>query len=517
MSLPKFKNYNQNQIDLLPISLEDLITENDLVRVLNSVVDKLDLRKIYKTYPGGGASSYDPRMLLKVILYAYCLKIYTGRKIARAIKRDVHFIWLSGQNSPDFRTINNFRSGKLKKSIEGVFQQVIMMLMEEGYIKMENYFCDGSSIEANANKNKVIWKKNSIRYKKQAEDQCLELFQKIDKLNEEEEQQYGEKDLEETGSFSKKADNQTLEQYIENANNAISSGLDKSKKKEAVKCIKELKKQKGKIEKYDQQIRIAGERSGYSKTDNDSGVIYTKDDILRPAYNVVVGSEDQFIVNYTVHQNPNDSACFVPHLDELEKQGHKNPENICADSIFGTEENYNELEKKKINSYLKYPSFRKENSEDSQKNPFARENFEYDNETDTYKCPYGGKLNFKEEREKKTKSGFNTISKIYECQNCKDCPFVSNCNRGEGNKTIEVNKRLDGYKAQARNNLNSEKGIKIQKKRGYDIETCFGDIKHNQNFRRFHLRGLKKVKTEFGLISICHNIRKMHIILRKMA
>ncbi|WP_342089508.1 transposase, partial [Dyadobacter sp. OTU695] len=122
------------------------------VRVVNEVVERMDVSSLVNLYEGGGTSAYHPRMLLKVLLYAYCMKIYTGRKIARALAQDIHFFWLSGMSRPDFRTINRFRSGKAKESIQVLFSSMLVFLMEHDYIKMENYFCDGSTFSADAGK-----------------------------------------------------------------------------------------------------------------------------------------------------------------------------------------------------------------------------------------------------------------------------------------------------------------------------------------------------------------------------
>jgi transposase len=110
-----FKGYSQQQFLLLPPSLEELIGSTHLVRVVNELVERMDISELMNLHAGGGTSVYHPRMLLKVLLYAYCVKIYTGRKIARALTQDIHFMWLSGMSRPHFRTINNFRSSKPKK------------------------------------------------------------------------------------------------------------------------------------------------------------------------------------------------------------------------------------------------------------------------------------------------------------------------------------------------------------------------------------------------------------------
>ena len=163
----QFKQYNQQQNFLLPPSLNELIEQTHLVRVVNDVVDAMNITALINQYEGGGTTAYHPRMLLKIFLYAYCMKIYTGRKIAKALKQDIHFMWLAAMNRPDFRTINNFRSGKAKEVIEELFKQMLLFLMNHSYIKMDNYFCDGSTFAADANKYKMVWRKNAGKYRKQ--------------------------------------------------------------------------------------------------------------------------------------------------------------------------------------------------------------------------------------------------------------------------------------------------------------------------------------------------------------
>ena len=197
-----FKTYNQQQSLLLPPTLDELISTTHLVRVVNQVVEEMDITPLIEQYQGGGTSSYHPRMLLKVLLYGYSVKIYTGRKIAKALIQDINFMWLSGMSHPDFRTINGFRSSRAKEVIEELFKELLWFLMDQKYIRMENYFCDGSTFIADGNKHKMVWKKNAQRYKEVAEKNCQQLFRDIDKLNQQEDKQYGDQDLEEKGEQS---------------------------------------------------------------------------------------------------------------------------------------------------------------------------------------------------------------------------------------------------------------------------------------------------------------------------
>src|SRR5690606_29623273 len=197
-----FKQYQPTQSLLLPPSLEELIPRQHLVRVVNTVVDRMDISAIINKYAGGGTSAYHPRMLLKVLLYGYCMKIYTGRRLAKALREDVNFMWLAAYNKPDFRTINLFRSGLLKDTIEDVFRNMLVFLMEQGYIKFEHYFCDGATFTGNANKYKMVWKKKAQRDRQAKKQICKKLFREIEVLNEAEDSAYGSKDLEETGAFA---------------------------------------------------------------------------------------------------------------------------------------------------------------------------------------------------------------------------------------------------------------------------------------------------------------------------
>ena len=209
-----FKEYQMGQPMLLPPNLEELIPDKHLVRVINRVIETMDLRGIISGYKGGGTSSYHPKMLLKVIVYAYADKIYSGRQIAKAIRENITFMWLSGGNRPDFRTINRFRGERLKGSIQAVFTEVLDYLIEHKYIKLEHYFVDGTKIEANANRYSFAWKKSTQKYKKNLQAKVKELFDEIDQINAAEEAEYGDRDLEELGEESE-IDTKKLEDLAE--------------------------------------------------------------------------------------------------------------------------------------------------------------------------------------------------------------------------------------------------------------------------------------------------------------
>ncbi len=138
-----FKPTNQNQPALFPFSFDAIIPANHPVRLVNRIIDKIDIREIISTYKGGGTSSYHPRVLLKILIFSYLNNIYSSRKIEKANKESIYYHWLSGQNFPDHNTINHFRGARLKEKIENIFTQVVIMLNESGLIKLEEAFTDG--------------------------------------------------------------------------------------------------------------------------------------------------------------------------------------------------------------------------------------------------------------------------------------------------------------------------------------------------------------------------------------
>ena len=516
-----FKPYDSGEISLFPSCLSELIEPNHLVRVVSNVIDSLDLTSLLKQYKGGGTSAYHPRMLLKVLLYAYCTKIYTGRKIAKALRESIPFMWLSGRTVMNFRTINHFRSGKAKNAIEGLFKEMLKFLMEQGYIKMENYFCDGSTFRADANMHKMIWKKSAIKFKELAEQRFKELFRQNDLLNDCENKQYCDLDLEETGSHNEAITPEVLQQQVTKLNQVMEKAETKKDKRKAITIKKRLQEQQDKIIKYNEQIKVAGSRGGYNNTDEDASGLRMKNQEILPAYNVLAGCENQMIVNCTVHQNTNDATCFRAHIEQLERYSNTLPENIIADSIYGTEENYEIIEQKNINNYLKYPPLHREEMVRYKPEPFSNSEFIYDALTNNYTCPNGRTLEFKGVVQTNTRlSGYQSTSKIYQSPDCSGCPFFEQCcgPKKETNRRLLINEKLEEYKRAARKNLQSEKGWVLRKQRNTEIESCFGDVKHNMRITRCHLRGLQKVHADFCMIAIAHNLRKIQINnLKKVA
>lgn len=548
-AVPVFKPYNQNQQMLLPPSLDELIPEDHVVRVIDKVVEQLDLSPLFATYKGGGSSSYNPVMMLKVLLYGYIEQLYTPRRIAKALREHTHFMWLSGMNQPDFRTINNFRSGRLKKHIDQIFASLVLLLEKWGYIDLRNYFVDGTKMRANAYKYSYVWRKNTERYKRKSCEKIQELLAHIDELTEEENTHYGGKDLAELGADAAVDEeqldktvvevNEQIEEATENTNNEDNEDippptnteieqqiecakerlekLDDKSNRELKRDIKKLEKEYlPRLRKYEEQEKHLFGRNSYSKTDVDATFFRYKNDEILPSYNWLIGTENQFIIGTSVHQNAADSSCFVDHMNKLEELlGEKKIQRAIGDAGFGNEENYQYLEEHGIANFLKYSQFHHDvgittRKKKKKKQHFTRDDFIYQEEHDRFMCPNGRKLLREEDDQVRvTATGFKKRIAVYRYESCAGCKYATICKTGKRNRAVNVSWPLEEYRHRARENLTSKEGEKLRAQRNVDVESVNGHIKFNRKFSRFLLRGLKKVNIETTLLSMAHDLLKM--------
>jgi transposase len=498
---PVFKPYTQIQGNLLPRSYDELIPANHPVRIVNRVMDSLDLSKLIANYPGGGASSYHPLCLLKVITYGYLRNIYSSRQLEESLKDNIHFMWLSGEQKPDHNTIARFRSGPLKESLREIFAQIVQLLVAEGFVTLKQVFVDGTKIEATSNRYTFVWGKAIQTNKERILKQVKELMDHAEMVNEQESKQ---------GDF----------EFKEISAEKIQETLEEIEKKLADKKVPQKVRQKlnyakknwpKNLEKYAEQQDLLAGRNSYSKTDTDATFMRTKDDHmgngqLKPCYNVQISTENQFVTNFTLHQNPTDTKTLVPHLQAFKETNDCMPQELIADAGYGSEENLSHLEKNGIDGYVKYNSFHKEMQKGLSE--FAPEKWKRGEKPDTLVCPNASVFELKSGKER-NQGGYKVSVKVFENNSCEGCRFKENCNPNKESKRVEISFKLQELRKQARERLTSERGVELRKRRCHEVETVFGNIKGNHSFKRFLMRGLEKVSTEWGLLCIAQNIRKM--------
>ena len=501
-----FKADNQRQAMLLPPDLNDLITGNHPVRIVNNVLDKVDITSLIRLYKPGGTSSYHPRMLLKVLVYAYINNVYSSRKIEEAVSQNINYMWLSGMSKPDHNTINRFRGQRLQETLKPIFNQVVLLLCEEGLLSIKDLYTDGTKIEASANRYTFVWGRAIKTSRERIKQQLNDLWQYA--------QSVAASELDDTDpSGFDKIDSEKVNQTIEAINVALK---DKAISKQVRQKLNYAKKNwPAALDKYEKQEKIKGERrNSYSKTDTDATFMRMKEDHMRngqlkPAYNVQISTNNQYIASYSIHQNATDTNTLSSHISQHIKDYKVKPSAITADAGYGSEQNYQWLEDKKITAYVKHNQFdRKQNKKIQQKKPYAADKLVYDEQKDKYLCPSGKTMKNIGSFEKKNRTGFKQTITRYQTRKCEGCPLQSACNPGKNNRVIEVNHNLNRLKQQAEKRLKSKRGVEKRKQRCYDTEPVFANIKHNHHFKRFMLRGIKKVSIETGLLAIAHNLRK---------
>ena len=345
------------------------------------------------------------------------------------------------------------------------------------------------------------------------------MLQNIEAENEAEQEAYGDKDLEEMGGGNKGGggiDSEALQKRIERLNERLADKM-KNKKDTKTKALRTLQEDYlPRQKKYEEQEKILSGRNSYAKTDHDATFMRMKEDAmlngqLKPGYNVQIGTENQFVVGFSIHQKTNDMNVLIPHLNQVQERLGHFPRTVIADAGYGSEENYAYLERSGIEGVVKYPLFSKQQKRSWRKQRFRVDNWEYDSAQDEYICPHQQRLTFRGTRHRITDNGYRTSFRVYECGSCADCPLKPQCTKAVGNRRIEINLTLNRYHQQAREKLISGPGRKLRSRRGVEVETVFGRIKQDWGFRRFTLRGMEKVKTEWGLLCIAHNLAKLAV------
>jgi transposase len=414
---------------LLPPSLQDWLPENHLSYFVSDVVDQLDLSEIESYYEKDdrGQPPYHPRMMTKVLVYAYCVGIFSSRKIQKRLIEDVAFRVLAAGNQPDFRTISDFRKIH-HKALEGLFQQVLRLALEAGAIKLGRVALDGTKVKANASKHKAMSYRRMKDEERKLREEVRKLLAQAKAADDEEDARYG-KDKSGDELPEELSRRETRLQKIREAKRA----LEERAREEAEEEGKSKDEAKG-TEPQD--------KAQYNFSDPESRIMKGADGFVQ-AYNAqaVVESTTQLIVAQAVTQEANDKRQVAPMVAALEQQAGQKPEALLADSGYCSDKNLEHLEKKEIEAYI---------ATDRQK--------------------HGEK------------------------EICKPGPLPKGATR------------VDRMKRK----LQTKAGSAIYAARKSIVEPVFGQIKRARGFRQFNLRGIEKVRAEWAIVCMTHNILKIY-------
>ena len=485
----------------LPMDIGVNIPKSAPVRVISKLLEGLDYRNLMQAYSKnkGRRHKIEANKMFFIISYAMFDGISTTRTIEKNCKENINYMWiLRGSSAPDHNTIARFISS-CKFEIEDLFYQLIHKLINLNEIDLENIFIDGTKIQANANKYTFVWKKAVNKFYEKLKNKINDFessfnednktqFKDIYEIKEHLEKEISDKNIEfihgkGTRKTQQQKDYETLISYIEKEN------------------------------EYTEHLKICGTRNSYSKTDKDATFMRMKEDYmkngqLKPAYNLQIGVNLEYIVGLDLYSNPTDVKTLLPFLSILESKNLKF-KNIVADAGYESEENYEYLFNNNYTSYIKPQNYESQKTRKFKQDISKVENMKFDKENDTYTCANNQKLTFKYILKKKNKTtGYMSEKRVYESNNCDDCLFSEKCKKTPHNKLLYVANRFLKFRKKSQENITTEQGILLRLNRSIQVEGAFGVLKENMKFKRFKYREKEKTKVEILLFALGYNLRK---------
>ena len=424
-----FRTYLPEQDLLFPPNLRDWLPEDHLAYFVSDVVDQLDLSAIESVYEEDdrGQPPYHPRMMTKVLLYGYCVGVFSSRKLQKRLVEDVAFRVLAAGNQPDFRTIADFRKKHLK-ALEELYQQVLRLTLETGMMKLGRVVLDGSKVKANASKHKAMSYGRMKESEKRLREEVRSLLRQAEAADQEEDRRYG-------------ADRQgdELAEELRRRESRI------ERIRQAQRALEQRARDEAQSEGEEEKQAQPAPKAQYNFTDPESRIMKGTEGFVQ-AYNTQVAVEPvfQLIVGQTVTPAENDKQQLVPMIEKIEEQSGQKPHEVLADTGYCSEENLRYLGKRKISGWV------------------ATEKWKHGERRPP--CPRG--------------------------------PLPS-----EADEVDRMKRKLQ-----------TQVGTRVYATRKSVVEPVFGQIKQGRGFRQFLLRGLEKVRGEWALICLTHNLLKFHKI-----
>ena len=542
------------------------LPDDDPVFTLKKVMEEMDFTALLAQYSGKGKHGFNPIMKYGVLTYANMRGIREIDRIVELCKRDLAFIWLSQGEQPKRDAFYDFINKKLTPEIlDDLNYQLLRRLKKEGLITLEALFIDGTKIEANANRYTFVWRGTLNYHLVGLLDSIDSLYHKYNVLLEDNgyNEKYGlgnammfiiegmdkvraviEKNRKRKLTKHKKLPNNTIIE-IDNCSpldilklqkhlmmiaegEGIGFVYGKGKKKSEIQQLyEELDVCGSKLMEYKECFEIMGkERNSYSKTDLEATFMRMKDDHmmngqLKPAYNVQIAVENYFIVHAYVSNDRTDYNTLIPVVQKHIHAFGEVLKEATADSGYCSEKNLLFLKEHTIESYIKLQDH------EQRKTRAYKENIgKYYNMTTQiyedkhfYVCHDGRELRHIRTEEKEM-DGYTQTLEVYGCADCSGCEHKAQClykynpeKDADKNKVMKINERWEALKEKSHANIQSEKGILNRQIRSIQTEGHFGDIKENDDFRRFNHRTADKVYKEFMLYAIGRNINKYHRFL----
>ena len=499
----------------LNMDIQIYIPKNDPVRLLNQLLEGLNYTRLLSTYSDKGRkSAVPPIILFQILVYAYMNRTFSSREIEKLCQRDLHFIWLlRGYPTPSHHTINRFRKDRLINGVmEDLFDQIVERLHDLGEIEFKNLFIDGTKIEANANRYSFVWLKSVTKNESKLHVKIEQLIQELNEMyltNYEFKTSHPLSSLETClADLNKRAKQQSLV-FV------YGKGKKKTLLQRQIEALNDYLEKQRRYLVYKETIGT--HRSSCSKTDVDATFMRMKEDHmkngqLKPAYNVQLGVEAEYIVGVGIFHSTTDVTTLVPFLTSMEARLSKKYEQIIADAGYESEENYAYLKTKHQKVFIKPTNYEQIRTRTFKAQIGKRENMTYDEASDTYTCAANRTLHPVEVKVRETKTGYQRAVTIYESEGCTNCACRLKCTKAkEGKpKRLEVSKQMNVLREESLKNIQSDEGIVLRRNRSIQVEGAFGVLKQDYGFRRFLTRRKIHVSVEMLLLCLGYNVHKLH-------
>ena len=561
-----FFEFGQQKINFSFFELS--LPDDDPVYTLKKVMEDLDFSGLLANCSDKGRTRYNPIMMYAVVTYANMRGVRSVDRIVELCERDLAFIWLTHGQKPKRDAFYGFKGKKLTSEIlDDLNYQFLLRLQKEGLVTLKELFIDGTKIEANANRYTFVWR-GTINYHLAGLLDSIELnFVRYNTFLQE--NGYGPKydignaqmfvieGMDKVRSVIEKNRKRKLSKHKKLANNTVIE-IDNCSPLEILKLQKNLStiatgegiefvygkgKRKPEIQQLYEELEHLGQRlmgykecfeimgkdrNSYSKTDLEAAFMRMKEDHmlngqLKPAYNVQIAVENYFIVHGYVSNDRTDYNTLIPVLEKHQEAFGSVLEEVTADSGYCSEKNLLYLKEKGIESYIKLQDHEKRKTrayaEDISK--YYNMKVEVFEDEQFYICHDGRELRHIR-TETKEQDGYTQTFEVYGCADCSGCEHKARClykynaeKDVEKNKVMKINEQWEELREKSHANIQSERGILKRQTRSIQTEGHFGDIKENENFRRFNYRSADKVYKEFMLYAIGRNINKYYRFLNE--
>ena len=472
-----YREYDQNQIFLLPPSLKDFVDESHPSHMVNDLVEKMDLFCLEKRYGNMGQPAHHPRMMIKTILYGFTVGVFSSRKLQRACRENLAFKYLAGMQTPAFKTFIEFRR-RHRDDMEDVFLQTVKLAREMGMAQFGGVALDGCKKEANTSKHKAMSYGRMLEEEKRLKSEIEKLLKTAEETDAQEDREHGADD-----------DGYSLPEEF-------------ARREKRLKKIEEARAALEAREKKDHPEKPIDPKKQISFADKEARCFSKKADGTKYVYNsqAAVDMESQIIIENHIEDSVSDAKAAEETLENLERNLGEKPNKLVTDAGYGNSNTVESCQKRDVTPVSATTREGKESASDDKKAPGSADFFTYNSNDNTLVCRHGCAFEFDHFTGEGKRAIYCSRDKV-------GCTCGSHSLK-DGRRIMKVDK---GYLARQtlKQIMNAEGNRELYRRRKCTVEPVFGQITEGMGFRRYFYRGSKKVRSEWNLVCAAFNIKKI--------